>query len=106
MQQYDITIDFGADESFTYPVAAEPTHQAIAEAQGWLDAQFVELGCEPLRPTGKVLTADKTLAIALEAGAQRFREMPEWAEQYARATALALNRAVVRINVADRTVGY
>ena len=104
--QYDVTIDFGNDESYTYPVAAEPTPEATAQAQAWLDAQFIELGCEPLRPSGKVLNADKALAVAIEAGAKRFRERPDWAVDYALATALALNRAVVRVNVRDRIVGY
>lgn len=104
--EYEISVDFGHDEVFTMPVAVDPTSETIAGAQRWLDGQFVELGCEPLRPTGKVLTADKTLAIAMEAGARRFRENPAWSNEFARAVALALNRAVVRIKVADRTVGY
>ena len=32
------------------------------EARRWLDEQFVANECEPLRATGKVLTADKVLA--------------------------------------------
>lgn len=36
---------------------SEPMSSEAARA--WLDRQFTEMGCEPLRPTGKVLTADK-----------------------------------------------
>jgi hypothetical protein len=38
--QYDITIDFGRDEEFHYAVSVEPTREAIAEAQAWLDTQL------------------------------------------------------------------
>ena len=37
-------------------------------ARRWLDEQFLAFDCEPLRPTGKVLTADKVLALASAAG--------------------------------------
>ena len=104
--QYDITIDYGREQEFHYAVSVDPTREAIAEAQAWLDAQFVELGSEPLRPTGKVLTADKVLVIAIDASAKRFRDDAAWAERYARSAALALNRAVIRVNTVDRIVGY
>ena len=34
------------------------------QARIWLDAQFTQMDCEPLRPTGKLLTADKVLVVA------------------------------------------
>ena len=33
-------------------------------ARWWLDDQFIQMGCEPLRPTGKLLTADKVVVVA------------------------------------------
>ena len=47
-------------------------------ARGWLDAQFTQMGCEPLRPTGKLLTADKVVVVAQAAGPAKFAD-PEWA---------------------------
>ena len=32
-------------------------------ARWWLDDQFTQMGCEPLRPTGKLLTADKVVVV-------------------------------------------
>lgn len=103
---YDITLDFGNDRSYTYGVDAERTPEAVDAAHQWLDQQYLELGCEPLRPTGKVLNADKVLVVAIEGGEKRFAEGGEWARAYALHAAMALNRALVRINVVDRVVGY
>ena len=41
-----------------------------AEGRDWLDGQFVQLGSEPLRPTGKLLLADKVLVVARDLAAQ------------------------------------
>ena len=43
-------------------------------ARWWLDEQFTLLGCEPLRPTGKVLIADKVVCVAQAAGETKFRD--------------------------------
>jgi len=37
-------------------------------ARRWLDEQFTQLECEPLRASGKVLLADKVLVVAQAAG--------------------------------------
>jgi hypothetical protein len=74
-------------------------------ARVWLDAQFTEMGCEPLRPTGKLLAAEKVLVVAQAAGPARFAE-PAWARAFARATSAALGRPVVHIDVAAMAVSY
>ena len=43
------------------------------EARRWLDEQFVALGAEPMRASGKVLVADKVLAVASAAGGAAVR---------------------------------
>ena len=43
--------------------ADEPDMDSF-DARRWLDEQFVAQECEPLRSTGKVLTADKVMALA------------------------------------------
>ena len=62
-------------------------------ARWWLDDQFTQMGCEPLRPTGKLLTADKVVVVA-QASAWRnsatpsgHKNLPEppaqhWASQW------------------------
>lgn len=74
-------------------------------ARGWLDEQFTAMGCEPIRPTGKVLTADKVLVIAQAAGPGRFADA-QWAEQFARAASGALGKPVVNVDVPGLSVGY
>ena len=82
---------------------AEPmTPQA---ARAWLDHQFTELECEPLRLTGKVLNADKVLVVAQAAGPSRFAD-PAWALQFARSASAALGKPVVHVDLPGFTVGY
>jgi hypothetical protein len=71
----------------------------------WLDDHFLRFGCEPLRPSGKVLTADKVLAVAASAGADRFKD-PLWARDYARAVAAALGKPAVTVDVPTLSVNY
>lgn len=74
-------------------------------ARAWLDQQFTELDCDPLRPTGKVLTADKVVVVAEAAGAAKFAE-ERWAQEFARATSAALGKPVVHIDVASLSISY
>jgi hypothetical protein len=82
---------------------AEPMTPEAARA--WLDEQFTEMGCEPLRPTGKLLNADKVLVVAQAAGPSRFADA-EWAQQFARSASAALGKPVVHVDVPASTVGY
>lgn len=74
-------------------------------ARSWLDEQFTRLGCEPLRPTGKLLLADKVLTVAQAAGRDLFADT-QWASDFARATSAALAKPVVRLDVPAMTVSY
>ena len=57
----------------------QPMSQDVARA--WLDQQFIELDCDPLRPTGKVLTADKVVVVAEAAGAAKLADQ-KWAQEF------------------------
>lgn len=78
------------------------------QARAWLDEQFTVLQCEPIRLTGKVLTADKVLCVAQAAGEERFRDAvhQDWALAYARAASAALAKPVVTVDLPAQTVGY
>ena len=78
------------------------------QARAWLDEQFTALQCEPIRLTGKVLTADKVLCVAQAAGEVRFRDAAhqDWARSYARAASAALAKPVVTVDLLAQTVGY
>jgi hypothetical protein len=75
------------------------------EAREWLDEQFTQMGCEPLRPTGKLLTADKVMVIAQAAGPAKFAEAP-WAQAFARAASAALAKPLVQIDVDSLSISY
>lgn len=74
-------------------------------ARQWLDQQFVKLECEPLRATGKLLSADRVLCVAQAAGVARLADSA-WVNEFARAVSASLGRPVVRIDVAAMTVTY
>ncbi|MCL1960488.1 MAG: hypothetical protein FWG56_01615 [Desulfovibrionaceae bacterium] len=76
-----------------------------AEARDWLDAQFTQLGSEPLRPSGKLLLADKVLVVARDAGPRLLGD-PAWGSQFARAASAALGKPVVRIDLGALSVSY
>ena len=75
------------------------------EARRWLDDQFTALDCEPLRPSGKVLLADKVLVVAREAGLRRLED-EQWFHAYARATHAVLSRPIIKVDVPAMTVSY
>ena len=74
-------------------------------ARWWLDDQFTQMGCEPLRPTGKLLTADKVLVVAQAGGTTKFGDA-KWALEFARATSAALGKPRVAVDVAVMTLSY
>jgi hypothetical protein len=92
----DVTIEFSV------PFASDATAQA--RARDWLDRTFDEFGCEPMRPTGKVLLLDKILGIADAAGEAHFRRDSGWGTLYAQAVSSALDRTGVVVDVEGRTV--
>lgn len=74
-------------------------------ARRWLDEQFIANECEPLRASGKVLTADKVMALANTVGPAKFAD-EAWAQAFAQATVGALGRPMVKVDVAGGTISY
>ncbi len=96
-------------ENAVYPISLDEVQPMPHDvARQWLDHQFTEFGCEPLRPTGKVLTADKVLAVADAAGETYFSDASRqaWAHEFARAVSSALSRPVVRVDLSNLTLSY
>jgi hypothetical protein len=75
------------------------------EARRWLDAQFMALDCEPLRPSGKVLLADKVLTVASAAGAALLADR-RWSQDFARAASAALAKPMVHVDVPAMAVSF
>ena len=102
-----VTVTWG--EPATYRIDLEEVQPMPHDAaRHWLDEQFTTLGCEPIRPTGKVLTADKVLCVAEAAGESRFRDVQHrtWATAFARAASAALAKPVVSIDVPRQSLTY
>lgn len=75
------------------------------EGRRWLDAQFTALDCEPLRPSGKVLLADKVVVVA-RAGHKLLQSDAVWRQEFGRATAAVLSRPVVRVDIPGLAVSF
>jgi hypothetical protein len=99
--RYQVIVLLPGAEEITLRVADALTVDA---ARTWLDQEFTRLNCVPARPTGKVLLADKLLAIAEASAAEGFADAA-WAADYARAAAGALNRPLIRVDVAAASIG-
>jgi hypothetical protein len=97
-----VLLDKGVEFQFKVDEAAA---MAPDVARVWLDAQFTELECEPLRASGKVLTADKVLRVTEAAGEALFSN-EKWAADYVRAVHAALARPMIRVDVPAMTVTY
>lgn len=78
---------------------------SFESARAWLDEQFVKHQCEPLRGSGKVLIADKILAVAQALGPQGLGD-PALGLDFARATRGALSKALVRVDIPRASVSY
>jgi hypothetical protein len=102
--QSEVTVTFQGAAPVRIPLDhAQP--MTPEEARSWLDEQFTKMGCEPFRPTGKVLIADKILVVAQAAGPERFADAA-WAGEFGRAASAALDRPVVTVDVPGLSVGY
>ena len=99
--QITVLLDKGVQ--FQFNVGDTPMAHDVA--RNWLDAQFTALDCEPLRASGKVLTADKVLRVTEAAGADMFKD-EKWALDYVQAVHAALARPMIRVDVPAMTVTF
>jgi hypothetical protein len=74
-------------------------------ARQWLDAQFVELECEPLRATGKLLMTDRVVVVAQAAGPVKFADA-QWALSFAQAASAVLGKPTVNVDADSLTITY
>ena len=102
-----VIVSFGPGAEFEYKIpAAEVAGQTADAARQWFDREFIALECDVPSPIGKVLIADRVLSVAKYAGQHRFRDQPEWAEQFARNAVVMLGRDLVKVDVPNYTVGF
>ena len=101
-----VTVSFARGREYQLMIPGQENHPLTAEEGNlWLSKQWEELDCTPRSLVGKVLTMDKILMVAQEAGEKRFAEPGAWADNYARAVIAVLERDTVRVDVAESSVG-
>ncbi len=71
-----------------------------------LDATYEKMGCEPIRPSGKVLLIDKILAITIAAGYEGLTSDRALLEALASHSAASLDRSRIAIDLESLTVGF
>jgi len=101
-KQIIVLLDKGVEFSFHVPMGTPLAHDA---ARAWLDQQFTTLDCEPLRASGKVLTADKILVVTQAAGPALFTDS-QWAAEYVAAVSAALGKPMIRVDVPSMAITY
>lgn len=101
-----VVIQFAPQHTHEITVHADQPAMPAHEARRWLDEQFVAQQCEPLRTTGKVLTADKVMALAQTVPATKFTDDEAWSQAYARATLAALGRPLVTVDLHGNNISY
>jgi len=102
----EVIVQFAPTRRIELALPAGTTLPAPDEGRRWLDEQFVAHDCEPLRASGKVLIADKVLALATAVGERRFAEDAAFGQAFALATLGALARPVVRVDLAAGALSY
>lgn len=95
--RHDVIVQFDAQRNVEIAVDGHQLPDPV-EARAWLDGEFTRLECEPLRPSGKLLTADKLLVLAREAGPAGLADAA-WSQAFARAVIGLLQRPTVTINL-------
>jgi hypothetical protein len=101
-----VMVAFGGAKQYRFHVLDSELSEATeTQANFWLDQQWDALGCEPVRPSGKVLLLDKILGVARAAGDKRFADNGPWAHGFARNVARLLDRPVIVVDVAEHRVG-
>ena len=97
-----VLIDGNQEFNFDLAAIQPMPHDA---ARRWLDDQFTQMGCEPLRATGKLLLADKVLVVAQAGGAKLLAD-PTWGVEFASAASAALARPLVTVDLVTMSVSY
>lgn len=102
-----VTVTWGGASTFRFDLE-EVQPMPHDQARAWLDDQFNFFGCDPIRLTGKVLTADKVIAVAHAAGQERFSDESHrpWAMAFVRAASAALGKPSITVDVPTMTIGY
>lgn len=102
-----ITLLFSdGQEVETLVTDAEIARFTHSSAHQWLGREFEDAGCVPSNPMGKLLAADKIVTLARSRTRAVYESASPWARDFFAATAAALEKPVVTINLIDHMLGY
>ena len=102
----EISFVFSPRDSLDMVVETDPTDANSTAARKWLDDSWEQLGCEPVRLSGKVLLLDKILGVTEALGYTALSSDPARAQELAWHIAHALGRSRVTVDLPERRVGY
>lgn len=105
--QHQVIVSFGKDLEFDIKLGSiEVGGSAAEDARRWFGREYEALECDVATPTGKILAVDRILSVAKYAGEARFRDNPEWTQQFARSTVAILGRELINVDVVNYSIGY
>jgi hypothetical protein len=99
-----VSVSFKNTAPFRTELSPEQAMDRDAARQ-WLDGQFTAMECEPLRPTGKLLMADRVVVVAQAAGPAKFADAA-WALAFAQSAAAVLGKPVINVDADSLTITY
>jgi len=99
-----VSVSFKNTAPFRIELSPEQAMDREAARQ-WLDGQFTAMECEPLRPTGKLLMADRVVVVAQAAGPTKFADA-QWALAFAQSAAAVLGKPVINVDADSLTITY
>jgi len=103
---YTVIVSFSPDREYEIMLHDNDIQGTDKEqARAWLAREFEDLECAPSNPSGKILVLDMILGVAEYGGEERFSKSGEWAKRFAVAVVVALERPVVKVDVANLVVG-
>ncbi|MGB6105793.1 MAG: hypothetical protein WBF88_18260 [Pusillimonas sp.] len=101
-----VTVIFNSRQSLETSIDVEPDSASAQAARDWFDAAWIRLGCEPLRPSGKILLLDKILGVADALGYVQLSQDERLAQEFAVNAALALQKPRVTVDLPGLAVGF
>ena len=101
-----VTVVFNRRQSLETSVEVEPDSLGAQAAREWFDAAWIRLGCEPLRPSGKILLLDKILGVADAMGHAQLANDAGQLQEFAGHAALALQKPRITVDLPGLVVGF
>ncbi|HRL22317.1 hypothetical protein [Alcaligenes sp. SDU_A2] len=101
-----VLVIFNSRQQLELVTSVQLDEQAGAASRNWLDHTWERLGCEPLRPSGKVLVLDKIMGVADALGYGLLSQDDERAQEFARHCLQALQSSRVTVDLPGLAVTF